>query len=306
MTNESFFTLKVISNQVYNPSDKWMECEIQDGTQKIAITPIPPRSLRTLPIFLANPQIISELETPQSIISQISKYPAHFNPIKPNQDILNFDFDEIWKGKFKFDNKDYDVQVHISFFGEKISGWFENEKCFYYISGSIEDRSGKLKLSAFSTNYEKYDDLNGRLFQVNSQYIMSLENEIFSLSLSIDIDQIHSITSGNSRDQENSNELNGSYEGFIDDKNTSHSVHLELIATNVDTISGKGMIPNSNFEIEGFVSKKKHLFFFFRKDGYEYIFYQGNVSFQDNVFFSGQWVSSDLSGKATFIKVISN
>ena len=298
--------LKIISNQIYNSSNDWMQGVLIKNDKKYLVSYIPPRSTRPLPIYLQNSSIFSESILSPNIVQNIGSLSLNFQLINPLNENLVLNGDGDWHGSFNYEDKKEDIKVTISIRENQIQGFFCTDNYFYFSGGiNSQEKSGHILLYNEVT-YEIYD-LTCQFQQIGQKYILIFQNPSIVLNCTIKNDLLKIPQKSSDSNEPSINEIiSGHYREFLENTESSSENHLNFEVSSNFLVRAVGIGENKTFSMEGYINISKNSFFFIQHKKSGIVFYMGQASLQNSIFFSGIWTQGDDSGNVTFIKSLPN
>lgn len=275
-------------NYVYNPTNEWCQCSVKDGEQLHTIVVIPPRSSRTFPANLLNPEIVNfkNLRADQINSYEINQEPIVLEPI-------NVTFDAQWKGTLEFNNIEKSISAYLMIKSTKLSGLLIYESTNYLLKGNINTKSRSIGCSLYDIVKREEIKLSGRIDNntEDTEYTILINNNNY-----------HIILNAEASDKTTFQKdplITGKYMAFYTRGQNQNEMALLLESYDHGILGGNGN-ENEPFEVIGYADKAKD--FYLIRLGSEVTYYTGTISAgSSEVYIEGSYNNRD-SGQFTFLK----
>ena len=280
--------LLIRHNYVYNPTNEWCQCSVRGGEQIHTIVVIPPRSSRTFPADLLNPEIVNfrNLRADQINSYEINQEPIVLEPI-------NVTFDAEWKGTLELNNVEKTISAFIMIKTTKLSGILIYESTNYLIRGTINTKSRSVSCSMYNTEQREEIKLAGRIDNntEDTEYTIVLNNNNYHINLNCE--------STDKTTFQKDLIITGKYMAFYTRGQNQHEMTLQLESFEHGILGGNGN-ENEPFEVLGYANNGKD--FCLVRFGSDTTYYTGTISAnQSEVYIEGSYNNRD-SGQFTFFK----
>ncbi|KAK8871074.1 hypothetical protein M9Y10_008987 [Tritrichomonas musculus] len=275
-------------NYVYNPTNEWCQCSVKGGEQIHTIVVIPPRSSRTFPSTLVNPEIVNfrNLRPDQINSYEINQEPIVLEPIKAQ-------FDAEWKGTLELNGIEKGITAYLLAQVTKIFGLVIYESTRFLLRGSINPKARSVNCSIFDIAQKEEIKLTGRIENntEDTEYTLLLNGTDHHIILNADNTDKTTFAKDPT--------ITGKYMAFYTKGQSQNEMSLQIESYSHGILGGNGN-ESENFEVLGLADNGKD--FILLRFGGEVTYYTGTVSANNNeVFIEGTYQGRD-SGQFTFIK----
>lgn len=289
-------TLRLVMGVIHNPSNEWMSCVLKSNSQKVRVSPIPPRSTRPIPAALHNPEIVSE----STIARQnTTKFEASRAVVSSSIVIesLEVKIQGTWKGSITMGDLSEEVRLTLAVREKDLNGYFMFNNEIHFMYGNLNPISKKIVFSHFSLSQSrtnsKSEEINGTLQLQNEKYTIVAQGSDFKMKIVTDVVQ----------DIEIDNTLSGFYIGNYSRGQILCEVLATITATTNGLVTGRGTEGNRDFTLFGMVDRESKKFNFVRIKAGEVMFYYGDASIEDDMAFHGHWQIESQRGDFNMIRV---
>ena len=290
-------SLKIVQEQIYNPTNDWMSCTLGNNNSKLYISPIPPRSTRPLPMNITSPEIVSESVLSASSVAKFTTSTASAQS-SIVMESLELNFQGEWKGEAQIADAKHSI-VSIACIREKdIMGWFSFDSVIYFFIGNLNTLTRSATFTVYESVARKRSDLRGSIVIDKKSYSIEGKSSDLSFALTIDQDKVSSI--------EEDKNITGQYLGYYEKSPHSFEIRADMTVFTSGIVTGRGTEESRQFTIFGMVDYQKKLFFFIRLKGNDITYYNGEAQLESEIYFDGCWKFGTNKGGFTLIRNMEN